>query len=77
VVTGNVFDNDTDPDGHVLFVANPITSDGTNGTLVLNEDGSYTYTPKGSFDGSSTYNYAVTDRHGSTVAAQLVIHLSQ
>ena len=44
-VIGNVLVNDTDVDaGTVLTVADPGTYNGTYGTLVLNADGSYTYT---------------------------------
>jgi VCBS repeat-containing protein len=44
-VSGNVLGNDTDVDGEALTVANPGTYNGTYGTLTLNADGSYTYTP--------------------------------
>jgi VCBS repeat-containing protein len=44
-VTGNVLDNDTDPDsGTMLAVTTPGTYQGVYGTLVLAEDGSYSYT---------------------------------
>ena len=44
-ISGNVLANDTDVDVEALTVANPGTYVGTYGTLVLNADGSYTYTP--------------------------------
>ncbi len=42
-LTANVLDNDADPLGEVLTVTK--TSDPTGGTLTLNADGSFTYTP--------------------------------
>ncbi len=44
-VSGNVLANDTDADGEALTVGNPGTYNGAYGTLTLNADGSYTYTP--------------------------------
>ena len=45
VATGNVLVNDTDPDlGVLLVVSNPGTYAGAHGTLVLTEQGAYTYT---------------------------------
>jgi VCBS repeat-containing protein len=44
-VSGNVLTNDTDVDGEALTVANPGTYVGTYGTLTIDADGSYTYTP--------------------------------
>ena len=44
-VTGNVLDNDSDPDsGTMLAVTTPGTYQGHYGTLVLAQDGSYNYT---------------------------------
>ncbi|MEC9291283.1 MAG: Ig-like domain-containing protein [Pseudomonadota bacterium] len=42
--SGNVLDNDVDPDGDVLTVVNPGTYTLNYGTLVINADGTYTYT---------------------------------
>jgi len=44
-ISGDVLANDTDADGEALTVADPGTYVGTYGTLVLNADGTYTYTP--------------------------------
>lgn len=46
-VSGNVLANDTDVDGETLTVTNPAIYVGAYGTLMLNADGSYTYTPGG------------------------------
>jgi hypothetical protein len=44
-----------------------------SGTLVINADGSYTYTPTGSFTGTVTSTYTVRDDAGQTDTAVLTI----
>ena len=71
-MNGNVLANDSDVDrGTVLQVVAPGTIAGAFGTLVLNKDGSYSYTlnPAGAYDVSKAvdgvlterFDYAVTD----------------
>ncbi|MBW2938861.1 tandem-95 repeat protein, partial [Aureisphaera sp. CAU 1614] len=69
-ITGNVLDNDSDPEGHNQFVDTVITpvSGPTNGTLVINADGSFTYVPNDpSFFGNDQFVYEIFD-DGSPVA---------
>ena len=57
-----VLANDTDADGDPLtaeLVAGP-----TNGTLALNDDGSFTYIPNADFSGSDSFTYTATDGAG-------------
>ena len=59
-VEGNVLTNDTDANGDPLSVV----LDGTapaHGTVVLNEDGTFTYTPDEGYVGGDTFTYDVTD----------------
>ena len=59
VVSGTVASNDTDAEGDELtfnLLTNP-----SNGTVVLNADGSYTYTPGPDFNGSDTFTYEACD----------------
>jgi large repetitive protein len=54
-----VLGNDTDPNGDPLTaikVSNP-----TNGAVTLNANGSFTYTPSGSFVGWASFTYKVYD----------------
>ncbi len=60
-VNGNVLTNDSDPDGDNLTVSSTPVSGPTNGSLVLNTDGSYTYTPASGFTGADSFSYAVCD----------------
>ncbi len=54
-----VLSNDTDTNGDVLAV-NSVTVP-TNGTAVVNGDGSVTYTPNAVFSGVDNFQYTVTD----------------
>ncbi|MET6998091.1 Ig-like domain-containing protein [Chitinophaga defluvii] len=57
--TGNVLTNDSDPDGNVL-TASLVTAP-VNGTVVLNADGSFTYTPNMNYGGLDSLVYKVCD----------------
>lgn len=58
-VSNNVGLNDTDPQGdNVNFT---LVSDVTNGTLVLNSDGSFTYTPDKDYVGPDHFVYSKCD----------------
>lgn len=70
-LTGNVTDNDSDPDGQDLTVA--LVTDVTNGTLDLDADGSFTYTPDADFFGTDTFEYSLTDTANNTVTATATI----
>lgn len=51
--------NDSDPDGDALTAQ--LTSSPSGGTLVLNADGSFTYTPNADFFGTDSFTYVVDD----------------
>ena len=54
--------NDTDPDGGVLSVHS--VSGAVNGAVVLNADGTVTFTPAANFSGPASFNYRVKDAAG-------------
>ena len=67
--TNNLLFNDSDADGDPLTVnATPIVGP-SKGTLVLNEDGSYTYTPNADFNGTDSFTYEITDGTATATAA--------
>jgi gliding motility-associated-like protein len=86
--TGNLVANDTDRDNDVLtvsqFTVNGITYPaGTTatipnvGTIVINVDGTYTFTPLANYNGIvPTISYVVTDKAGYTDTGDLVITIS-
>jgi hypothetical protein len=69
--------NDTDVDGDPL-TATPIAGGSTtqSGTITLNADGSFTYTPPASFTGTDTFTYTVNDGNGGTDTATVTITVS-
>ncbi len=70
-VTVEVLMNDTDVDGDTLTVVG--TSSTTNGTVVVNPDGTITYTPGDGFSGPDSFTYTVSDGHGGTGTATVTI----
>ncbi|MGB4708313.1 MAG: Ig-like domain-containing protein [Fuerstiella sp.] len=72
-VSGQVLDNDIDPDGNTLTTT--LLNEPANGTVSLNEDGSYTYTPDQGFSGTDTFTYEVSDGNGGTDTAEVVIEV--
>jgi len=61
-LAGNVLTNDSDPDPQDnLTVSTTPAIPPANGTVVLNADGSFTYTPNPDFNGIDTFEYEVCD----------------
>jgi hypothetical protein len=60
VIIGNVLANDSDPDGEAIKSFIVITS--ADGTVVVNQNGDFTFTPNPGFSGSSTtFTYNLLD----------------
>ncbi|MBV4469473.1 retention module-containing protein [Pseudomonas siliginis] len=85
-LTGNVLDNDVQ--GADRVSSGPVTAGtftGTYGTLVLNANGTYTYTLDandadfknlhGGGNGTETFAYTITDADGDTSTANLVLNI--
>jgi hypothetical protein len=66
--------NDTDPEGGTLFVHS--VTPGTNGTVVLNGDGTVTFTPTANYSGPATFTYKVKDAAGLVSANSATVSLS-
>ena len=59
-VASGVLSNDTDADvGDVLSAV--LDTDVSNGTLTLESDGSFTYTPEAGFSGADSFDYVAND----------------
>jgi VCBS repeat-containing protein len=54
-----VLDNDTDRDGDTVTITE--YTQPANGTVVLNPDGTFTYTPNADFNGTDTFTYTISD----------------
>ncbi|MBT9314085.1 beta strand repeat-containing protein [Leptothoe spongobia] len=73
---GNLFaDNgggaDVDPDGDAFTVTS--NTNPTNGNVVVNADGTFTYTPNANFNGIDSFDYTITDINGGTDTATVNI----
>ncbi|MDW3181516.1 Ig-like domain-containing protein [Roseobacter sp.] len=71
VAAAGVLANDTDADGDSLSAA--VLSDVSNGTLVLNGDGSFEYTPDADYNGEDSFTYTVADGKGGEDTATVTI----
>ncbi len=67
VTTGDLLANDTDPEGDPLSITG--FTQGANGTVADNGDGTFTYTPNGGFSGNDSFTYTVDDGNGNTDTA--------
>ena len=71
-ITGNVLDNDFDPEGQTQTVDTSLTplNGPSNGTLTINADGSFTYTPNAGYIGTDQFTYQIVDS-GAPVATDI------
>ncbi|MBE0560372.1 MAG: tandem-95 repeat protein, partial [Ochrobactrum anthropi] len=60
-ITGNILDNDYDPEGDAQTVNTTPVVPPTNGSVVLNPDGTFTYTPNPGYYGPDQFVYEVCD----------------
>jgi VCBS repeat-containing protein len=73
-ISGSVLANDSDVEGDPMTVA--LATGPSNGSLVLNPDGTFTYTPNADFSGSDVFTYTVSDGNGGTDTATVVINVT-
>ena len=71
---GGVLANDTDPDLDTLSAS--VVSGPSYGSVVLNTDGSFTYTPDAGFTGPDSFTYEADDGQGGTDQATVTIVLN-
>src|SRR5205814_1508585 len=71
IAAPGVLGNDTDPDAGDTRTA-VLASGPANGTLTLNADGSFTYTPSLNFNGTDSFTYKAKDAAGAVSDAATV-----
>jgi Big-like domain-containing protein/subtilase family protein len=71
-VTIAVLANDSDPDGHPLTITTP-----GGGGIVINPDGTITYTPPAGFVGLTSFPYTITDGHDGFASATVTVTVRQ
>ena len=73
-VTGNVLTNDSDSDGGTLSASLVGENGGaSNGTVTIDNDGSFSYTPEANFNGTDEFTYQVSDGQGGTSTATVTV----
>ena len=66
-----VLANDTNADGGTLTAA--LGTNVSHGSLTLNADGSFSYTPTAGFCGTDSFTYTATDGHATSAPATVTI----
>ncbi|HUS00224.1 MAG TPA: Ig-like domain-containing protein [Chitinophagaceae bacterium] len=74
-VSGNVKTNDTDAEGNAQTVTPQTTTVSGKGTLVLNANGTYTFTPVSGFTGPVSFVYTTCDNGTPQACANATLYL--
>jgi len=70
-VTINVLDNDSDVDGNPLTVTGK--TNGYHGMVVINPNGTVTYTPEANYNGTDSFTYTISDGQGESATATVSV----
>ncbi len=75
--------NDADPDTGDTLTISSVDTSGTLGTVAWNEDGNFTYDPRGKFDdlkagdpGTDIFSYKISDEYGDLDTATVTITIN-
>ncbi len=68
-------DNDVDPDGDELTVVS--VGEAPHGTVVVNPDGTLTYTPEPGFVGVDVFEVTIEDPSGATSTSVVTVHVTE
>jgi ELWxxDGT repeat protein/VCBS repeat-containing protein len=74
ITAPGVLANDTDPDGNPLTAS--LLTNATSGTVALNGDGSFVYTPNAGFFGVDSFTYAANDGTGNSPPATVTVRVN-
>ena len=66
--------NDTDVESQALSIKS--VTPGSGGTVVLNEDGTVTFTPSANFSGTASFSYVATDGSADSQATSVTVNVS-
>ena len=67
-----LLDNDTDADSNDTLVINAVNN-AVNGSVLLNTDGTITFTPTAGYSGDATFDYTVSDGNGGIDTATVTV----
>jgi VCBS repeat-containing protein len=69
----SILGNDSDADGDALTASLVVNQGPSSGTLDLNPDGTFTYTPNADFRGTDGFTYRASDGNGGTASTTVTI----
>ncbi|MCC9135784.1 invasin domain 3-containing protein [Pontibacter silvestris] len=72
-LTGNVLLNDIDSDGNQLSVKTALLRQPLFGTIVMQANGSFTYTPNKGYTGEDSFSYEACDNGSLSMCAQATV----
>ncbi|MBP2833903.1 tandem-95 repeat protein [Aquimarina sp. U1-2] len=75
-LSGNVLDNDFDPEGDTQIVAIRPLHSVNNGVLTINETGAFTYVPNSQFVGTDSFVYTVCDTGNPEACDQATVYFT-
>ncbi|AHM58853.1 VCBS repeat-containing protein [Flammeovirgaceae bacterium 311] len=73
-VTGNILTNDSDPGNEPLTLTTTLVANPVHGTVHLNADGTFTYTPLSGFNGEDQFTYSICNT--SAACTNAVVRIS-
>ncbi|WP_346320070.1 Ig-like domain-containing protein, partial [Chitinophaga sp. YIM B06452] len=73
IAAPGVLFNDVDPDGQALTAT--VVTPPASGTLVMNANGSFTFTPAPNFNGQLSFNYQACDPSGACDTATTILNI--
>ena len=65
-----------DVDGDTLSFSVPVSGAPQHGSVTVNPNGSYTYTPSANFNGTDSFTYVVSDGKGGTTTGTIAINVA-
>ena len=74
VAAPGVLSNDTDAEGTALTAS--VVSNVSNGTLSLNPNGSFSYTPAAGFNGTDSFTYTASDRTNTSTPIMVTLNVN-
>ncbi|MFC2176506.1 Ig-like domain-containing protein, partial [Bacteroidota bacterium] len=75
-VSGDLVANDTDPNGDNIIINTTAVSGPSNGSLIINANGTYTYTPSTGFTGPDQFVYQICDDGSPSLCAQATAYIT-
>jgi VCBS repeat-containing protein len=73
IVRNGILQNDSDPEGDALKVNTNSITGPSNGVLVMNTNGLFTYTPNANFFGTDSFTYRANDGSSNSAPATVTI----